>query len=1504
MSTTNIADSICESIEIITQGILEGIKYDQTIECTIIDVSKANQGIYRVSNGSTSFIAYSTEKYSEGASVYVTIPNGDYNNEKLIIGKKVSNENEPFHYTAPFDKLLDISGNLILENDQKTAGLVANRPGMYYEEVYGVTADTYKNYYIYSDEAKEFIYMKNSTTPYDSKEQYYERHTDGMIKKIFDTGELNDGHGYSDFTRLGLRASFQAWLLEYHCIQGNYGIALKVTFKETDIIDNKEELKTYQRVLYLQCEDMIGSPYQFESFYQQEKLFDISQFGAVTRIEGYFFQEKNFYNISGEAIPYLQSDYEDFLGPPAYLLPNLFVEDFYVSIGYDIDEYEGEFVRIFTLDPLTYTTSVDSGDTEQLKALNKKHIELLWYHDTEEEKYKMTEMSGDNFEIRWYRYVLGQPSADEYSGVSWVTEGSKKFDKNITFPDREDGQLAGRDFSIDLQPDITFSQEDIKVIVLYGKAPGFYPYEIVTEEEFIENPSSFWMKNPNYNGIKVVMVTREMFAYTPERYYIKNADGSFTQCNENTIYDPLGVYGIIDDEGYIQCDKDDIWSETGVYFYQEPDTRQVFRSNVLTFTNEVEVPSKATMDAIQALNLTCKDLIDGIMYDSYGNFLIYNELNDLIDKSQANIERLIGCQLKLEDANQNLGNANSITWKFPITNTMIIPKASYEKSYAKVLGLTKEIFESDETDRTIYWIYDEDTDTYTQCAADAIFNPDIGYYIIDGYFAIQKYTQAEIKEQIAYYGMPVFSYYINKRFDLSRTNNYVSCTMDFNGINYSAAKELTFGQAGTMGSDCTFVLDFDNNVTAISLAKDENGEYEENNYGITARMYDINNKEVNLTDSEAGYSIEWGWFRCPAMNRGEATEGSTYTSDNIKIESGDFINKIYLNINNSLKINELYILQATIKGFGDYDLIAYLPIPITIDRKKYLYITGADRIIYLPDGEPQYYKDYYIMHKVIEGTETEFGGTTKALFKEWKTIKQIDHSESGTNAPANESYWPDIVENTKNTGHYQLKPALIFFEGIESTFGAQFIEDGEVKWTQPILIILNRYFSSMINKWDGKTLQMNEEEGTINATAISAGRKNNDGTFSGVCIGDWDGKWIMDSTGRYTGVYGFDEGELCYGFMDNGTAFLGKSSKAQILFDGNRSTITSTSYENNQGGILIDLDDSKMYLVTPGSTLIKNEDGSITLPNSTYGVYLDGQAGYNKETNTLNLDAYPLRIGNNFKVSWNGNLSAYDAYLNDIEAHNATLYDVVCHNLEAYNGYFEGDISGSRVIGSSVYGSFIYGSAFFGGDYTLYLIENSQESNVSGTGIKEEYIPTTVYSEDQKGNYYIQRVDYNTYMKIGITSQESMDSWYELAYSNPNIYGYVCYRVISGTVGSTFKGSFDVYSVPEKWGDPLNIECPEGKDEPGFRYPWNSNEKDYYGSFGYVKGATVDTNTGIQTTNNLGIISKGEHSIIFESSNNARIQADNGLYLVSGKKQIMIKEPGDSDPHPIYAYFA
>jgi hypothetical protein len=49
------------------------------------------------------------------------------------------------------------------------------------------------------------------------------------------------------------------------CVSGDYGLKVVLTFSPSGIAG--QELVSYNRTLYLNTSDMIGNPYNFDSFY-------------------------------------------------------------------------------------------------------------------------------------------------------------------------------------------------------------------------------------------------------------------------------------------------------------------------------------------------------------------------------------------------------------------------------------------------------------------------------------------------------------------------------------------------------------------------------------------------------------------------------------------------------------------------------------------------------------------------------------------------------------------------------------------------------------------------------------------------------------------------------------------------------------------------------------------------------------------------------------------------------------------------------------------------------------------------------------------------------------------------------------------------------------------------------------------------------------------------------------------------------------------------------------
>lgn len=216
-------------------------------------------------------------------------------------------------------------------------------------------------------------------------------------------------------------------------------------------------------------------------------------------------------------------------------------------------------------------------------------------------------------------------------------------------------------------------------------------------------------------------------------------------------------------------------------------------------------------------------------------------------------------------------------------------------------------------------------------------------------------------------------------------------------------------------------------------------------------------------------------------------------------------------------------------------------------------VLGANRVIYDRNGSnAKFYKDpYQLFDSLLEEVE----GIT------WSARIRASHN---ANSPAEkatiESFYPTVTPSGV------LQPLEMFVlgtdseDGIPGNFCVQGTDaDGKVVCIQPVLIMQNKYGSSMLNQWDGG-LTIDEKNGTILASMVGAGIKDENNTFSGVLMGDITQAYKDNHNGL--GLYGFHKSDQSFGFNVDGTAFIGKLGHGRIWFDGNNGTITSGTYSD------------------------------------------------------------------------------------------------------------------------------------------------------------------------------------------------------------------------------------------------------------------------------------------------------------------------------------------------------
>lgn len=91
-TSNEYAEGLMQAMDTIIQERINKLAFDRTITCKIISQDEKDSNLYWVSTDTMKFKARTSgnEKYSKGEEVYVLVPEGNYDNEKVITGSRIN----------------------------------------------------------------------------------------------------------------------------------------------------------------------------------------------------------------------------------------------------------------------------------------------------------------------------------------------------------------------------------------------------------------------------------------------------------------------------------------------------------------------------------------------------------------------------------------------------------------------------------------------------------------------------------------------------------------------------------------------------------------------------------------------------------------------------------------------------------------------------------------------------------------------------------------------------------------------------------------------------------------------------------------------------------------------------------------------------------------------------------------------------------------------------------------------------------------------------------------------------------------------------------------------------------------------------------------------------------------------------------------------------------------------------------------------------------------------
>lgn len=878
------------------------------------------------------------------------------------------------------------------------------------------------------------------------------------------------------------------------------------------------------------------------------------------------------------------------------------------------DVYDSYRLRIedFRKEMLGYIGKAEDEDYDKpfpasvLSSDNSDYVALIYYRKrTDFPEYKTPDLTeyDNKYCIYWYRYEPGyipnenekilnndwrrlEPytyiqttvSAEEYKDLVLYIKDSKgifkratgDYDKKTVYYKRSvdnDGINVGL-------PGIYFYTEELKKpykyrkTEVYNKDRKYYSYNSKTQEYVLQTPT------PSKEDIE------------NKKYYTRvcvNDDGK-------AVFAPRAAAG----KGYLTRHLEHTLEQEkykAVIFYNH----SMYVSNELVFTNSSIIPVKAT-------STTGDILIFEHLENSKDSYQAYNINGYLNDASDEWKTRQLRCHYDGFKAKDNALVDGTLYWYVPGVNTMLLVdidelnskgfKISSDKSSYNFIEVKPRLKDSEDFNDGVYYKknnkekyvkatnFNANTTYYTKNYSQYCFYKTVKAKKIDNATEDTKewdkwdYTNGDesgIDNRDFWYKIKPFC-------DVNANQNTITCNfvpVDDVNDKIAGTQGFTFSAFGTSGTQYTLVITSDGKSNSSSSKRF--GKFKAELKNATGKLLEFDN-----------FNLEWEGFRkmetepyseslatafdysfpqttikisTPKRNYGIIKASTNVTIDSTNEKGENKTRNVRLSTLFSVPYGSSnYYLegptQVVYDNLGQLNSNSFYDTPYVLRASKNITLNGEsykkDEIIRKKNGKNDVYWD--ILLSIKNENNQWRDPETKAEEKALKKIK--------------DTFLPKLEGN-------RLIPSPMYIGDcdygivVRARIKNEGDEQATTLWRQPIILLQNKYASSMLNNWDG-SYQINTDDGVIMSTMIGAGRKNSENQFEGVLMGD-----VTHGTGMATktgiGLYGFSDGVQSFGFNIDGTAFIGKLNEGRITFNGTNALITSANFEKNKEGMQINL---------------------------------------------------------------------------------------------------------------------------------------------------------------------------------------------------------------------------------------------------------------------------------------------------------------------------------------------
>ena len=962
-------------------------------------------------------------------------------------------------------------------------------------------------------------------------------------------------------TMLGISADFQTLIGSYRPIRGLYGLRILISGILRQPEENQPSYHTEE--IIWNNEEMYGNTYAYATPYTQQKVLDVSNFLSLTGIDIYFYQDDshyvndiadhflldNFMDEQHQLIPYDDDDHR--------LLPkNIYVDNLQVFLGLTTSQCNTDRVLLYTYDSTQY--GEDPFNENSRDQVDKRTIQISWIHKMKDGSMVLVDHAKkrnehDNAalecydaEIHWYHYVFEIPQdttiiEQRQGGVNWEYLAYEYVDdvKEETVWVNDEPETvevpyhAYTKFAIDVTPDIAKAKEKWKVIVSVGGVP------------YISEPLIFYNYDQTVEQAELESVNEVVFRILRETIDEKTGKKMLKEDNS------LDQFLVYDENGNCLKNDDNLkWSQ--IWFYIQvwirnnedggytPIALSIDEDNWDTYTTSIEwlLPGINSM-LYNILEPTDQDLANAELAPTTEN----------ISEGFRTAIRLSTRKFQIRDHWNLRYTDNTIAARIVRNGRSYNIQKKFEFGQSGTMGSEYSVAIVQDLPERDYMIQGE------EFRVRAVVYDSRGNRVNNSNFVFswellsptkitpgknnpyEESTAQELFEQIQY-GSDTAGNHNNVITGFIR-NEYppVFRVTIRNAADYPLTQTVGFSLVNQVYVDsCDFIVNCPNKIEFKSDGKvpititspfeiiriaDGYTKIEHCDWGLEQYVLD-DDVYVQVQDSD---------IRCVGLKQTTYQDESIVTNNNPVIycyvmnDEIDFDSSFSLENDGIHTVAYFYtnVKNAINQDYADKISELYDQDTVDLDAESALLITKNNRIREL--------------NRIVQNLIPQY--------TEYALDPYIGYTP-GRDVPWQ---WDDSLEDDYYT--------ILYFTNTDNL-------NGQAYYKQAIPFTRNVYSSSLVNSWNG-SLTLDEQNGAVLATMISAGAKDSKNRFTGVMMGDWAEK--ADNSLDVPGLYGLKYGEQVFGFKTDGTGFIGASGKGRIEFDGNKSLIS-----NNDRTCYINLD--------------------------------------------------------------------------------------------------------------------------------------------------------------------------------------------------------------------------------------------------------------------------------------------------------------------------------------------